>query len=69
LYCEQTILELKVNGFEVRILAEELGFVCFAGLKTAAFCNTTTQSFAKGQVYVFNEFNFHGMLRCMFSQG
>ena len=68
-YCEQTIRELKVNGFEIRILAEELGILHFARLKAAALCYTTTQSSAKGQVYVFDEFNFHGMFRCMFSQG
>jgi hypothetical protein len=68
-YCEQTIRELKVNGFEIRIFAEELGILCFAGLKAAALCYTTAQPFAKGQVYVFDKFNFHGMLHCLFSQG
>ena len=62
-YCEQTILKLKINCFEVGILAKELGIQCVAGLKTAALCYTTIQSFAKGQVYVFNEFNFHNTRR------
>jgi hypothetical protein len=56
---EQTILELKVNGFEVRILAEEFGRMHFAKLKASVFCYTSPQTLAKGQIYVFYEFNFH----------
>jgi len=59
LYCIQPIRELKINGFKVGILTEELGILRFTGLKVEALRYTTIQSFAKSQVYIFDEFNFH----------